>query len=331
MSNAYIKRGRHKIKQGENMTLLQSIVSKPVVSRDTSKIVGRIKNAYLSDNFSNIVYFGISDCISGKERLMPFADVLDFADAVMVQNDVNFKYACDVDFTSLAPICISMPCYTQNGVLKGYLAQATFSQNGRISVFSTQTDKFSPSGISSVGDVIILKNGKARKAKSQSLPRPKTQTTVSILKEAKLNREKNDILSAPIDKTPKNISDTNATATDSSQSVESVPFAYKSAETAILSSAPPAIAISPDAPKFTKDAFEKILGEPLHADDEHTPSRVISDYSFLLGRTLSKDLTTFAGVLIAKKGEKITDALVNLAMRHGKLVELALYSVNNEK
>ena len=331
MSNAYIKRGRHKIKQGENMTLFQSIVSKPVVSRDTSKIVGRIKNAYLSDNFSNIVYFGISDCISGKERLMPFADVLDFADAVMVQNDVNFKYACDVDFTSLAPICISMPCYTQNGVLKGYLAQATFSQNGRISVFSTQTDKFSPSGISSVGDVIILKNGKARKAKSQSLPRPKTQTTVSILKEAKINREKNDILSVPIDKTPKNISDTNATVADSSQSVESVPFAYKSAETVILSSAPPAIAISPDAPKFTKDAFEKILGEPLHADDEHTPSRVISDYSFLLGRSLSKDLTTFSGVLIAKKGEKITDALVNLAMRHGKLVELALYSVNNEK
>ena len=301
------------------------------MSRDTSKIVGRIKNAYLSDNFSNIVYFGISDCISGKERLMPFADVLDFADAVMVQNDVNFKYACDVDFTSLVPICISMPCYTQNGVLKGYLAQATFSQNGRISVFSTQTDKFSPSGISSVGDVIILKNGKARKAKSQSLPRPKTQTTVSILKEAKLNREKNDILSAPIDKAPKNISDTNATATDSSQSVESVPFAYKSAETVILSSAPPAIAISPDAPKFTKDAFEKILGKPLHTDDEHTPSRVISDYSFLLGRSLSKDLTTFAGVLIAKKGEKITDSLVNLAMRHGKLVELALYSVNNEK
>ena len=331
MSNAYIKRGRHKIKQGENMTLLQSIVSKPVVSRDTSKIVGRIKNAYLSDNFSNIVYFGISDCISGKERLMPFADVLDFADAVMVQNDVNFKYACDVDFTSLVSICISMPCYTQNGVLKGYLAQATFSQNGRISVFSTQTDKFSPSGISSAGDVIILKNGKARKAKSQSLPRPKTQTTVSILKEAKINREKNDILSAPIDKTPKNISDTNATATDSSQSVESVPFAYKSAETVILSSAPPAIAISPAAPKFTKDAFEKILGEPLNTDDEHTPSRVISDYSFLLGRTLSKDLTTFAGVLIAKKGEKISDSLVNLAMRHGKLVELALYSVSNEK
>jgi|GEM_PF-820986 len=312
------------------MTLFQSIVSKPVVSRDTSKIVGRIKNAYLSDNFSNIVYFGISDCIGGKERLVPFADVLDFGDAVMVQNDVNFKNACDVDFTSLVPIFISMPCYTQNGILKGYLAQAAFSQNGKISVFSTQTDKFSPSGISSVGDVIILKNGKARKAKPQSIPRPKTQTSVTILKDAKLEREKTDILSAPIDKTPKNISDTDATATDVSQSVESAPFAYKSAETVILSSAPPAIAISPDAPKFTKDAFEKILGEPLYTDDEHTPSRVISDYSFLLGRTLSKDLITFAGVLIAKKGDEITDSLVNLAMRHGKLVELALYSGNNK-
>lgn len=223
-----------------------------------------------------------------------------------------------------------MPCYTQNGVLKGYLAQATFSQNGKISVFSTQTDKFSPSGISSVGDVIILKNGKARKAKPQNIPRPKTQTSVTILKGAKPEREKIDILSAPIDKTPKNISDTNAMTTEVSQSDENAPFAYKSAETVILSSAPPAIAISPDAPKFTKDAFEKILGEPLYTDDEHTPSRVISDYSFLLGRTLSKDLTTFAGVLIAKKGDEITDALVNLAMRHGKLVELALYSGNNK-
>lgn len=113
-----------------------------------------------------------------------------------------------------------------------------------------------------------------------------------------------------------------------------------------MSSAPPAISISPDAPKFTKDAFEQIVGSQgiirsqenvTRADnndvyaDVHTPARVISDYSFLLGRTLSQDLATFAGMPLAKKGDKITDTLVNLAMQHGKLVDLALYSVNNEK
>ncbi len=322
------------------MTFLQSQIAKPVLSLDGSKIVGRIKNAYLSENFSNIAYFGIEDVSMQKEQTLPFEDVLDFADVAVVQNTARLQDIRDVDFTSLCQVRIGMPCYTQNGILKGFVEKAAFSASGKISCFATQTDKFSPSGILSIGDVIVLKNGKTRKAKPQTIPRPKTQTAVTILQDENIADNKTDNLSAQNENFAEN-SDLSQDKTDTDLSSR---YAFLNSSTIAVSSAPPAISISPDAPKFTKDAFEQIVGSHIRSQenvtradnndaytDAHTPARVISDYSFLLGRTLSQDLATFAGMPLAKKGDKITDTLVNLAMQHGKLVDLALYSVNKEK
>lgn len=324
------------------MTFLQSQIAKPVLSLDGSKIVGRIKNVYLTENFSNIAYFGIEDVSMQKEQTLPFEDVLDFADVAVVQNTARLQDISDVDFTSLCQVRIGMPCYTQNGILKGFVEKAAFSASGKISYFATQTDKFSPSGILSIGDVIVLKNGKTRKAKPQTMPRPKAQTAVTILQDENIADNKTDNLSAQNE----NFAETPDLSQDKPDTDLSSRYAFLNSSTIAVSSAPPAISISPDAPKFTKDAFEQIVGSQgiirsqenvTRADnndaytDAHTPARVISDYSFLLGRTLSQDLATFAGMPLAKKGDKITDTLVNLAMQHGKLVDLALYSVNKEK
>ena len=320
------------------MTFLQSQIAKPVLSLDGSKIVGRIKNVYLSENFSNIAYFGIENVSMQKEQTLPFEDVLDFADVAVVKNTARLQDISDVDFTSLCQVRIGMPCYTQNGILKGFIEKAAFSASGKISYFATQTDKFSPSGILSIGDVIVLKNGKTKKAKPQTMPRPKTQTAVTILQDKNLADNKTDNLSAQNENFAENLN-LSQDITDNELSSR-----YAFSPTIAVSSALPAISISPDAPKFTKDAFEQIVGSHIRSHenitradnndayaDAHTPARVISDYSFLLGRTLSQDLATFAGMPLAQKGDKITDTLVNLAMQHGKLVDLALYSVNNEK
>lgn len=182
------------------MTFLQSQIAKPVLSLDGSKIVGRIKNVYLTENFSNIAYFGIEDVSMQKEQTLPFEDVLDFADVAVVQNTARLQDISDVDFTSLCQVRIGMPCYTQNGILKGFVEKAAFSASGKISYFATQTDKFSPSGILSIGDVIVLKNGKTRKAKPQTMPRPKAQTTVTILQDENIADNKTDNLSAQNEK-----------------------------------------------------------------------------------------------------------------------------------
>ena len=61
--------------------------------------------------------------------------------------------------------------------------------------------------------------------------------------------------------------------------------------------------------------------------DAHTPTRIICDYEFLLGRTLGADLNTYGGQLIAPKGSEVTAATVEKARYAGKLVELTLNSV----
>ena len=88
------------------------------------------------------------------------------------------------------------------------------------------------------------------------------------------------------------------------------------------------ILLEQGSPMFSRDALEKIVGkEVIYEDaDERTPARVITDYDFLLGRTLLRDLNTYAGTLLAKAGTLVTKELVETAARHGKLVDLTLNS-----
>lgn len=102
------------------------------------------------------------------------------------------------------------------------------------------------------------------------------------------------------------------------------------------SSPKPPISMSADSrePVLTNGAFQMILdGSAAYSYDEdaHTPTRVICDYEFLLGRTLGADLRTYTGEIIAAKGSAVTDETVDRARRAGKLVELTLNSVKAEK
>ena len=56
------------------------------------------------------------------------------------------------------------------------------------------------------------------------------------------------------------------------------------------------------------------------------PPRIISDYNFLLGRTLTEDLFTYNGELIAYSNTPITINVVERARLSGKLLELTLNS-----
>jgi hypothetical protein len=83
-----------------------------------------------------------------------------------------------------------------------------------------------------------------------------------------------------------------------------------------------------DEPSFSMAAIGKIAGDTamlvFDENGEHTPSRIICEYGFLLGRKLSSDLKNFAGSLLAPKGSTVTDDLVKTARKYGKLAELTL-------
>ena len=111
------------------MTQFSQLQNKPVLERESSNIVGRIKNAYFSQGCKRIVYLVMNNCKNGEETLIPFDDVLSFKDAIVVQNSVNFKSAQDIDFTAFTTGLMDMPIYTQAGILKGNVSEIEFFQS----------------------------------------------------------------------------------------------------------------------------------------------------------------------------------------------------------
>lgn len=319
------------------MAQFSQLQNKPVLERDSSNIIGRIKNAYFSQGCKCIVYFVMNSCKNSEETLIPFDDVLSFKDAIVVQNSVNFKSVQDVDFTAFATGIMDMPIYTQSGVLKGNVSEIEFSQSGKVSKICTETEQFSPSAILSAGNAIILKGApKTPKAKPVKIPRPSVET-LAVIETDNLSAQKDNakvIMAKDILKdTSTDIA--NATANDLPTNAEIKESATDIkpdyiAQNTVLQTAPPAVFVSSNSPLFTKDAFDAIVGEESEYEDTHTPTRVICDYEFLLGRILGQDLYTYANVPIAKKGDIVTDELVRKARLAGKLVELTLNSIKQE-
>jgi len=58
-----------------------------------------------------------------------------------------------------------------------------------------------------------------------------------------------------------------------------------------------------------------------------TSNKIITDYRFLVGRQINKDIIALNGELIAKANSIITKDVVNKASHYGKLIEIARYSV----
>ena len=330
------------------MIELSSLLFKSVIERDASNVVGRIKNAYFSHSCNCIAYFVLSSCKQGCDALLPIDDVLCFSDAIIVQNDANVRCVDDIDFTLFSSGVIGMDVYTQNGILKGQIQKVEFSKNGKVTKLCTETDQFTPQNVASVGDVILLKTAKQGKAKKPIIPRPEQETKVFALNSTQSQSERAQTQkSQPSESpTPLSVPSTNAPiGFTPSPSVQSTSGANSSAQFAPIqianaqnmpqttpsaqftpipiATAPSAIKTSDDAPLFSSNAL-KVLDAPENEDDCHTPSRIISDYTFLLGRVLSSDLTTFAGALLAKAGTTIDDALVEKSRLNGKLVDLVL-------
>lgn len=325
------------------MARLSQLQNKPVLERASSNIVGRIKNAYFSQGCKCIVYFVMNSCKNGEETLIPFEDVLSFGDAIVVHDSVNFKSAQDIDFTALSAGILDMPVYTQAGVLKGNVSEIEFSQSGKVGKIHTQSEQFSPSAILSVGNAMILKSAqKTSKPKPAKIPRPSVETLAAV-QNGNLSAQNNNATANALQDIPKststdmpiyaedkNISNANQANTDdgTQRGSERTPDYILQGD--ILHTAPPAVFVNGNSPLFTKDAFDRIVGEESVYEDTHTPTRVICDYEFLLGRTLGQDLYTYANQPLAKKGDIVTDDLVRKARLAGKLVELTLNSVRKE-
>lgn len=63
-----------------------------------------------------------------------------------------------------------------------------------------------------------------------------------------------------------------------------------------------------------------------HQPNENGANKILTDFRFLIGRTINRDIIALNGELIARNGMLITKDIVNKASLYGKLVELTRYS-----
>lgn len=340
-----------------------AIIQKPVLSITSSCIIGRVKDVYFDENCKKAVYFCIA-LIDGHTALLPFSEVQNFSDALVVVDSVQLVPESDVDITSLRSGMLSMPIYSPTGVSKGKVQDIILTSTGRVVKLRTESDEFFPSAISGIGDVILQKSVVKNRPKTRKikLPRPEedypvyaldSQQNKSVIEQSATPAVENSAVPtvAHISENPKaetSISVTYNSAITNSESPKPesqhtavyVAPAEKTSSINIDDAAvvqpKPAVALSADnrEPVLSNGAFNILLdGSSAFSYDEdaHTPTRVICDYEFLLGRKLGADLLTYTGDLIATQGTVVTDLVVEKARRAGKLVELTLNSVKQRK
>lgn len=316
------------------MTTLSSLIGKPVLNIATSCIIGEVADVYFDKNLKNAVYFCIAATAdkafvtpASSNKFLLFSDAQNISDALVIADDTKLLSANDVDLTALRKEVMGTSVYTPTGVSKGDLSDIIIGAAGKVTKFQTVSDEFAPSAIMSIGDVILQKNNAKNKSRKPSIPRPKKDYPVYILSDAAkaLEVEKN-ILNKKATVPTKNKNTDAASAV-----VISEPLNDASAATQVK----PAVALGDSRePVLSNGAFNVLLdGSQAYSYDEdaHTPTRIICDYEFLLGRTLGADLCTYTGELIAKQGSAVTDLVVEKARRAGKLVELTLNSIKPDK
>lgn len=275
------------------MLELSDILQKNLISKETSQIIGSIKNVYFSKSCDQIAYFIIEDCINNIHLISP-SNICAFSDCVMTPSFALAKNVEDVDFTLYATGLMNMPVYTQSGVLKGYISSVQFSKNGKIAKLATSAYSFSPQSVANAQDVIILKSqNRSAKPRKIIIEMPKTNTPVELFEVA----------------TP--------------QQAEQNTSPDISKQTVNVYSAPPATRLD-DGMLFSNNAL-KLIGAPQVEDTSAIP-RIISDYDFLIGRVLTSNLTTYSGKIIAVKGDVVNDMTIQKARHAGRLAQLVLIS-----
>lgn len=303
------------------MSKLSACLNLPAIILESATIVGYIKNVYFDKISQNFAYFCIINDDGQKKRL-PVDKAICAKDAILIEDKTALADGFDDD--ALQSVA-GMAAYTRSGTFKGNVTDAQFSSAGKPVKFFVDGGEISPSQIATFGDVILLKAAPARR-KNAKLPRPKQDSPVYILENQAALQRQEENGSSPIfdDVYPA----AKPAVLQRQEDNNSSPIFDE-----VYSSAKPAVALSAGEPMFSQGALNKVIdgASPLFAqEDSHTPTRVICDYEFLLGRTLGADLKSYAGELLASRGEEVTAATVERARAHGKLVELTLNSARRE-
>ena len=300
----------------------QGFIGRRVLCLENSSIIGEVKSVLFCADGKQAFYLALSR--DSGATLLPFDKIESAKDAIVINSEAMLSYDYDVDMTALCTLD-GKEIYSQTGEQKGTVENVELFANGKTSKILAGDTGYSPSAFQTFGGVLLLKAAKKRVSKPR-IPRDKTDRKVEILAGAptgeQMQAEEQPQFNSSTSDVGTATSELQVEKDDNLKQSHLANFQIEPAEVK-----PPAF-IEQGSPLFSQDALEKIVGKEVVFEDgdEKTPARIITDYDFLLGRTLLRDLFTYANTLIARAGTIVSKELVETSARHGKLVELTLNS-----
>ena len=280
------------------MPKLSELLNADVINKTDPSLLGEVSDVYFDENCKNIVYFVITRA-EGK-ALLPFSAAACVADAVMTDGVPPLRSAEGADLVGLLSEVTGKKVYSCAGRAKGRIKDVIFSSNGRVRTVVVENAEYSPSSFGAFGDVWLLKERACAK-KASEIPFPKAKTNYKVTVLAEKNRDSREDL-------PQSPARVNV-VTPAASSGSTLPVRAAEEE---------------EMPVYLRDAAG--APEVVFGDEGFTPYRVIADYNFLLGRTLTDDIFAYTGEKLASKGQRVTADTVEEARKHGKLMDLTLSS-----
>ena len=262
-----------------------------VLSKNDFCIIGKITDCILDLSLKKIAYFL---CIKDESiLLLPPSAISSIGDVVVVDDLTDIRKIEDVDFTAFKTVA-SKEVYTNSGVKKGVVLDIVYAVEN-VTEFVLEDTSIKPNEVQGVGEIVLMKAPIKRKR------RKKTDFTALADKDSAV-----EIL---------------AEDTSTGEFNENKPFVDdEMAESDVITHKNKVVS-NENAKSSTINNVDSVINPQYNM-----PPRIISDYNFLLGRTLTEDLFTYNGELIAYSNTPITINVVERARLSGKLLELTLNS-----
>lgn len=280
-----------------NFSILKN---RPILAKDDLCIIGNLTHCVFDENLSKIAYFL---CIKdGVDFLLKTDCILSFDDALVVCNRECIISAYDVDFTTLKTVA-NKEVYLDNGHLVGRVTDIVFDSKGKVTKLVVGDVSLKTSDVAGVGDILLVKSNTKKPKKAKRV----------------------DILSLATEDKPVTILDGNSAPVTATSLKDNVDDA--SDDTALRSVQQPQ-GLNQSTSQSVDGSVVVSVTPTLHVAEQKTqvPPRIISDYNFLLGRSITENIYSYNGELIAYKDTPVTVAIVDKARINGKLLELTLHS-----
>ncbi|HKL93851.1 MAG TPA: hypothetical protein VJZ69_01045 [Clostridia bacterium] len=329
------------------MPNLTAFVLKPLLLLFEAKLESKITGGLLHKKSKKLEYFVLGD--EYKQVVAPKKIEYSGEDANVLINDLCIKQFADIDCSHYTLAPLGQEVFTTDGKLLGTVSDLELDDEFICTALLINKERISTSKIITFGDNIVLTKGKRSpkivKYISKKIKYPKNDDiSVKILDEeydddSSSEFEDNYPVTEPIslaqaikserlkqslvlenDNIPINVqAQSFENSADNDESPPAIDNSNQSSTEVNNNTAQNELNITPEN-RVTQGTRKFALNEM------HNPFRIISNYSFLLGRLVTKTIFSFNRELIVKEGEVITTPVVERARHAGKLVELTLNS-----